>query len=248
MEIQAYLHRINFLQTLKIDQSTLFALQKSHLYSVPFENLDIHYKTRIRLDYEYLYQKIVINRRGGFCYELNGLFAWLLRSVGFEVIMVSARVYHENKGYSPEFDHMTLIVTLEGQQYLVDVGFGRFALTPLPIVAGTVFDGISAQFQFDHYEDHWRINEVVKGKLVPGYIFKPFARQFSEFESMCDFHQTSPSSHFAKMKLITLPTPEGRITLNNEQLKITREGQVEEIYFPAEEFEKKLQEYFNIEL
>lgn len=249
MNIQAYLKRIDYHQPLEVNEDTLFALHKSHLYSVPFENLDIHYHHTIRLDYDHIYQKIVINRRGGFCYELNSLFAWLLKTIGFTVKMVSARVYHENQGYSPDFDHMALLVNLDEQDYLVDVGFGRFALTPLPIVTGKIFDGIINQFQFDHYDqEHWRVNEVVNGKLVPGYIFKSKARRLNEFEPMCNYHQTSPDSIFASKKLITIPTSEGRITLNNQQLKITRGSQVEEITFPEEAFESKLQEFFNIQL
>jgi len=88
-------------------------LHVRHLLSVPFENLDIHLGRPIILDQELFYNKIVRDRRGGYCYELNGCFAWLLRELGFGVSMLSARVAGKNGGFSPDFDHMTLLVRLK---------------------------------------------------------------------------------------------------------------------------------------
>ncbi len=247
MDLQAYLNRIHYHQSPQVNEDTLFNLQTQHLYHVPFENLDIHYGHKIQLSLSHLYHKIVVARRGGFCYELNGLFYHLLKSIGFSVRMVSARVFNYDNGYSPEFDHMTLIVTLNDREYLVDVGFGRFSLAPLPIETGQKFAGIHRDFQFDHYnQQYWRINEVVNDKLVPAYIFKPEARQLHEFEPMCNYHQNSPDSHFAANKMISKATPEGRITLTNQQLKITQNNREKLINFAEEEFEAKLNQYFNI--
>src|SRR5271157_4958068 len=77
--------------------------------------------TPIRLEPPLLYEKIVVRRRGGFCYELNGLFSQLLTALGFQVQMLSARVRRDDGGFGPEFDHMLLKVELE-QPWLVDVG------------------------------------------------------------------------------------------------------------------------------
>jgi N-hydroxyarylamine O-acetyltransferase len=114
----------------------LRALQVAHLLTVPFENLSIHASEPIVLDDDALFTKIVANRRGGFCYEANGLFAALLRALGFEVAMLSARVANAEGEFGPDFDHMTLMVTLPGsadfsQRWLVDVGFGDSFLEPL---------------------------------------------------------------------------------------------------------------------
>jgi len=91
--------------------------------TVPFENLDIHLKRPIVLEDNALFDKIVTRKRGGFCYELNGLFAALLRALGFDVVMLSAGVANPEREFGPDFDHMALLVTLE-QSWLADVGFG----------------------------------------------------------------------------------------------------------------------------
>src|SRR5437762_3314192 len=92
MDVNAYLKRIDYAGSTAPTLETLNALHQAHLYAVPFENLDIHLGRPIILEYDHLFDKIVTQRRGGFCYELNGMFAWLLRELGFEVSMLNARV------------------------------------------------------------------------------------------------------------------------------------------------------------
>jgi N-hydroxyarylamine O-acetyltransferase len=130
LNIKAYLERINYNGSLAPTAETLRALQVAHLLTVPFENLSIHAGQPIVLEDGALFTKIVENRRGGFCYEANGLFAALLRALGFEVAMLSAQVANAEGEFGPEFDHMTLMVKLE-QRWLVDVGFGDSFLEPL---------------------------------------------------------------------------------------------------------------------
>ncbi len=101
----------------------MLGLQVAHLLAVPFENLSIHAQQPIVLEDTALFTKIVERRRGGFCYEANGLFAALLREMGFDVAMLSAGVARAEGGFGPDFDHMALMITLE-QRWLVDVGFG----------------------------------------------------------------------------------------------------------------------------
>lgn len=98
---------------------------------MPFENLDIHYHRPIKVTLHDLYWKIEIRERGGFCYELNGLLGALLQELGFQVKMISARVHKKDGNYSPEFDHMALLVKVEHDTYLVDIGFGSSSLEPL---------------------------------------------------------------------------------------------------------------------
>src|ERR1043166_10075365 len=113
MHIEAYLKRINYEVPLEPTPETLRALQMAHLMAVPFENLSIHAGEPIVLNEDALFGKIVENRRGGFCYEANGLFAGLLRELGFDVAMLSAEVGRGNSDFSPPFDHMALLVRLE---------------------------------------------------------------------------------------------------------------------------------------
>jgi N-hydroxyarylamine O-acetyltransferase len=136
VNINAYLERIHYHGSLEPTAETLRALQVAHLLTVPFENLSIHARQPIVLDDDALFTKIVANRRGGFCYEANGLFAALLRALGFEVAMLSAQVANAEGEFGPDFDHMTLMVTPPGstdfsRRWLVDVGFGDSFLEPL---------------------------------------------------------------------------------------------------------------------
>src|SRR6266550_7107542 len=108
MDTKTYLQRINYTGPLDPSAETLRGLQVAHLRTVPFENLSIHSGELIVLDDHALFEKIVDGRRGGFCYELNGLFSTLLRSLGFEVAMLSAQVANAAGIFGPDFDHMAL--------------------------------------------------------------------------------------------------------------------------------------------
>jgi len=104
MDIAAYLERIRYEGGLEPTQDVLSNLHYANLLTVPFENLDIHLDRLIQLNEEHLFGKIVTQRRGGFCYELNGMFALILRELGFQVDLLSAEVFEEGR-FSPEFDH-----------------------------------------------------------------------------------------------------------------------------------------------
>src|SRR4030095_16487825 len=92
MEVEKYLQRLGYNGSIQPTIELLQVLQKRHLLNVPFENLDIHYKVPIQLDLETIFEKVVIKKRGGFCYELNGIFYEMLRSIGIDLKMISARV------------------------------------------------------------------------------------------------------------------------------------------------------------
>ena len=133
MDIDLYLKRINYKGPLIPSIESLRKLQLSHLFYVPFENLSIHSNEPIILQYKLLYDKIVLKRRGGFCYELNGLFSYLLQQLGYEVEILSAGVAEVNNNFGPDFDHMCLMVSLE-DIWLVDVGFGDSFREPLLLI------------------------------------------------------------------------------------------------------------------
>lgn len=132
MDIQRYLQHIAFDATPRVDLDTLQRLHHRHMLAVPFENLSIIYHEGIDLREQALFDKVVNRRRGGFCYELNRLFAALLQQLGFTVAAVSGEVRARDGSFGPPYDHQALIVTLD-QPYLVDVGFGDAFLTPLTL-------------------------------------------------------------------------------------------------------------------
>jgi N-hydroxyarylamine O-acetyltransferase len=250
MNIQHYLERIHFTKTVEISKSVLFELQRLHLKHIPFENLDIHYNSKINLDVTAFYTKIITQKRGGFCYELNGLFYQLLKEIGFKVKMISAKVYSKDKKYGQEYDHLTIMATINNQDYLVDVGFGQFTHEPLKFSLNNELIDDFGTFQFDKFDsNYFRINEMNNNTLTPIHIFKTTARQLVEFKNMCHYHQTSTKSHFTKKKVITKLTENGRVTLNNDLLKITNGTTIKEVRFKeTEKFEFYLKKYFDLEI
>ena len=250
MDIFKYLQRINYIGELKPSLQVLTKLQKAHLLHIPFENLDIIAKIPIELSIEKLYSKIVINNRGGFCYELNSLFFQLLKTIGFNVKMVSAKVYNRKKDYGAEFDHMAIIVRIKKVDYLADVGFGEFAFSPLKIELNSFQEDKRGLFKIEEYDSNYiLVNKHDTDKWIPEYIFSPQSRELKEYEDMCHYHQTSPDSHFTWKRMCTLPTEKGRITISGNTLKLTEANRYTEKQIENEmEFKKLLKAHFNIEL
>jgi N-hydroxyarylamine O-acetyltransferase len=258
MDPDAYLRRINYSGPLHPSAESLAALHLAHLQAVPFENLDIHLNCPIELRIEPLYEKIVSRRRGGFCYELNGLFAALLVALGFEVELLSARVVDGGQP-GPEFDHLTLQVRIpstkkgageEVVSYLADVGFGESFRCPLQLVPEIVQEqpwGVYCLTQEDQTWTYWSKNE--QSGWERQYLFTLQPRRFSDFMAMCRFHQTSPESSFTRRRVCSLATPRGRVTLSDRRLILTDEGQREERDLAGEaEYLALLQEWFGVSL
>jgi N-hydroxyarylamine O-acetyltransferase len=251
MNLQKYLDRINYTGKTKVSIDTLRDLHKKHMYSVPFENIDIHTGKKIELNTEKFEEKIINGRRGGFCYELNGLFYELLKSLGFDVMMVSARVYDENEIPGAEFDHLVLIVKIDGEEYLADVGFGDSFIEPQWMNLDFVNEDPAGFFQIVKEDDeNLKLMRSEDGVyFTPKYIFSKEARALSDFDKMCAYHQTSSKSHFTKNKLCSLPNEKGRVTLVNNKLIITKNNKKEEIAVHGEkEFNENLKKYFSIEI
>ena len=247
MNISAYLERINYQGATTPSAETLRALQFAHLLAVPFENLSIHAGEPIVLEDEALFKKIVGSRRGGFCYEVNGLFAALLRALGFDVTMLSAEVANADGAYSQPFDHMTLMVQLD-ERWLVDVGFGDSFLEPL------LLDDTNEQPRRD---DVYRIATAgaffillrrEMNEWKPQYRFTLQPHVYNDYAQMCHYHQTSPQSHFTQKRICSLPTDSGRITISDmlwiETSRVT--GRLERPLESSEEYATVLRERFGI--
>jgi N-hydroxyarylamine O-acetyltransferase len=247
LDVDAYLKRINYRGPLLPSAATLRELQLAHLQSVPFENLSIHSNEPIVLENEALFEKVVERLRGGFCYELNGLFAALLRALGFKVEMLSAGVATADGSFSPDFSHMTLLVELD-QRWLVDVGFGDSFREPL------LLDSDDEQSQG---ERAYRIIADGEGRIMSQrnsggewtdqYRFTLQSRVYAEYAAMCHFHQTSPESHFTRGRICSLATAGGRISLSEMRLITTNGTERQELDLSTdEEYASSLRENFGI--
>lgn len=244
-----YLQRIGLEnETIGVNADGLRRLQRSHLLQVPFENLDIHWKRPIFLDTGRFYEKVVNEKRGGYCYELNGLFNELLRSIGFQTRIVSARVFN-GSSHGPEFDHAAIIVTISGDEYLADVGFGDFAAEPLRFVLDEKQTDSTGAYLIRRFDDDYlEAAKLDDSGWKSAYIFKDVARNLSEFEEMNEFQQHSPASHFIKGKLCSIMTEKGRKTLTEKAFIVTMNGDKTERAIDSDEiFSKTLGQEFRIE-
>ena len=248
MDVEAYLRRIQYDGPRHPSPATLRGLHRQHLFTVPFENLDIPLGNPIELDPELLHQKIVIRRRGGYCYELNGLFHQLLEAMGFNVSMLSAQVRREDGGFGPDFDHMLLKVSLDAP-WIADVGFGESFVDPLPLVTGASQTEHGSLFGVTNENGLWELVKQDSDGHVSLYRFADVPRQLSDFEDMNRYQQTSPESGFTRRRVCSKATPDGRITLAGMRLIVTKAGvRQERILMGTEELRRCLRERFRIEL
>lgn len=249
MNVKAYLERINYRGPLAPTAETLRGLQVAHLLAVPFENLSIHARQPIVLEDGALFDKIVGRGRGGFCYEANGLFAALLRALGFDVAMLSAGVARAGGGFGPDFDHMALMVTLE-RRWLVDVGFGDSFREPLLLdERGEQRQGVRA-YRLLADGPHLILEQRADdgGEWEAQYRFTLRPHEYADYAEMCRYHQTSPESHFTKARVCSRATEGGRITLSEMRLITTSQdgGRQERTLTSHEEYAEILREQFGI--
>ncbi|MFD5092208.1 arylamine N-acetyltransferase [Amycolatopsis thailandensis] len=224
MDVAAYLDRLGLDRPAAVDVATLRMVQERHLAVVPFENLSIHLGEPIALDTEALFDKIVRRRRGGFCYELNGLFAALLRELGFDADLKAAKVFRADGTLGPPFDHAVVRVELD-EPWLADVGFGRFSRFPLRLSATEPQADPDGEFLFLD-APHGDIDVLLDGK--PQYRIEPRTRALDEFVPTAFWQATSPDSHFTRGPTCSLPSTHGRVTLTGDRLIVTTHGVREE--------------------
>ncbi|MEU6771293.1 arylamine N-acetyltransferase [Streptomyces sp. NPDC046759] len=232
-QVDAYLHRIGAGRPEEPTSRVLRELHLCHLRTVPFENLSIHLGEEIVLEEDRLLDKLVERGRGGFCYELNGAFGTLLAALGYEVELLAARVYGDEGRLGIPYDHLALRVrTVEGDDWLADVGFGAHSHYPLsygeraeqvdpggvyrvmeagPDAAGMGGGGPAAAGDLDVLQD---------GR--PQYRLEPRPRVLGDFAAGAWWHSTSPLSHFTASLVCSRVTEDGgRITLSGRELKTT---------------------------
>jgi N-hydroxyarylamine O-acetyltransferase len=243
----AYLARINYTGSLEPTADTLRQLQLAHLLAVPFENLSIHAGEPIVLDDGALFEKIVTRARGGFCYELNGLFAALLRHLGFTVSMLSAGAVSADGSFGPPFDHMALMVTLD-ERWLVDVGFGDSFREPVRLDTRAVQEQHSGAYRIDDEAGVLTVRERERDGTWRGqYRFTLTPHVYADYAGMCHYHQTSPQSHFTRQRVCSRATADGRVTISGRRLIITTGERRRELALNSDdEFAAALREYFAI--
>jgi len=250
-KLQAYLERIGYGGAIESSIENLRAIHRAHMMSVPFENLDIHVGRWIVLDEERLYQKIVNERRGGFCFEQNGLFYAMLGEMGYEVIRVEANVRHGDGSYGEvRMNHMGLLVNLGGKRWIADVGFGDSFTEPLEVDNPYPQRIGNEQFKIEHDETtgyYWYLNDGDEWEIQYRFFFE--AHELGDYEAACHYMQTSPNTHFTQKRVCSKATTEGRVSLSDLRL-IERVGGVRTENMLADEVELEaiLWERFGVNL
>jgi len=253
MNIGDYLKRLKYSKPARADLETLRGLQLAHLQNIPFENLDIGLGRKIELNESALWDKVITQKRGGFCYELNGLFARLLQQIGFEVTYLNARDYHEGiDTFGIDFDHLALMVTMPNKstRWLTDVGFGDTFTQPLNIddspeqvqgLRGYLVEPFRNGYQI------WQRN--YDGSRERQYFFDLSSHHFpDEYLETCQYHQTSPKSIFTQNRIISRLTEDGRVSLDNDKLIITSNGKRSTQEVKEDERTSLLKKYFDVAL
>jgi N-hydroxyarylamine O-acetyltransferase len=245
-QADAYLKHIGAERPAVPDAASLRELHLRHQLAVPFENLSIHLGEDIVLTEEALVEKIVGARRGGFCYELNGAFAALLRALGYGVDLLCARVFGKGGRIGPPYDHLALRVrTADGDRWLADVGFGRHSHFPLRYDERGEQPDPGGVFRLAEAEDG-DLEVVTDG--VPQYRLEQRPRLLGDFEATCWWQRTSPKSLFRTSLVCSRLTEDGRITLTGRTLVLTSAAGREERELDAADVLPSYRDHFGITL
>jgi len=244
-KLTAYLQRIGYQGARRPDLPTLRALHRAHLYNIPYENLAIHCGGYLTVREDDIFQKLVVDGRGGWCYEMNGLLAWALRQVGFEVKLLASTANRQAASRTIEGNHLVLLVGLD-QPYLADVGFGNGLLEPVPLIAGTYRQGFLDYHLRQDGERWWFQNHQYGGA---GYDFTLDSFQLEDFAPQSHEQQTWPESGFVRATVCFRFNDQGYIALRGAVFStITQDGVHEQVIKDAATYQQTLAERFDLHL
>ncbi|MEU8618869.1 arylamine N-acetyltransferase [Streptomyces sp. NPDC048623] len=251
LDLDTYLARIGYSGgEVAADLATLRAVHRAHVESIPFENLDVALGRRIPLDVKSLQAKLVARRRGGYCYEQNSLLAAALERIGFTVAGRGARNRTRGAALTP-ITHALLVVTLDGQSWLCDAGFGRQGpLEPVPLADGARVEqdgwvyGVTAEAEGVHV-----LRALRREGWTDLYSFAPHALHPVDFELMNHYSSSHPHSRFIGQVVAHRPGAVVRHSLVRDGLTSVRaDGTQEERRVGPDELMRTLSEVFGIEL
>ncbi|MGZ8484934.1 MAG: arylamine N-acetyltransferase family protein [Candidatus Binatia bacterium] len=249
-DLDAYCDRINYTGSRDPTLATLRGLHFAHAHNVPFENLDIHLGQAISLQPADLFTKIVTRKRGGYCYEVNSFFAMIMRAFGFQVDGLLARVRFSMPALRPR-SHQLLLVTVDNQPWIADVGFGSCCLRePVRLVPGVVCEQGPDSFRLKIAAGHTYILEaLLAGRWQDLYEFTLEPFDLVDYEPFNYWNSTSPHVRFTQQKLCTIPTKEGRIVAVDMEFKIHGRENSQTIRAENQaEYLRLLREYFGLEI
>ncbi|HVP83299.1 MAG TPA: arylamine N-acetyltransferase [Rhizomicrobium sp.] len=218
MNLSAYLARINLPSPPEPTLSGLKRLHRAHLLAVPFENLEVQLGRRVGTSIPPIFEKIVENRRGGWCYEMNGLFGWALSELGFRVTRLAGGVMRAALGEVQVGNHLVLRVDLDEGPVFADVGFGSGPIEPFAITPRS-FMSHGFPYSLSRADgDYWRMTEHRGGNAF-SYDVKAVAADEALLSQKCEWLQDAPESPFVQNLVVQKHTPDGIAILRGRVLK-----------------------------
>ncbi len=247
MDLAAYLARIGYVGTPRVDLPTLHDIHRAHLRALPYENLDVLLGQPGGVGIQGGYDKIVTGGRGGWCYEMNGLLGWALSEIGFQVTRMSGAVSRTERGEISHGNHLVLRVDLD-QPYIADVGFGDGMLEPIPLRAGT-YSRAGFDFRLETLDaDWWRFHNHPFGG-APYFDFTLATARDEDLATTCQWLRTSPESIFTQVAIVQRHTPEGLVVLLGRMLRrIQPDGKSHTLIGSSEELVDVLAREFGLDL
>jgi N-hydroxyarylamine O-acetyltransferase len=236
VDVDRYLARIAYAEPVDVSASTLAALQAAHMIAVPFENLHVFGRLPVRTGLDWSLPKVIDQRRGGWCFELNGAFGALLSTLGFDVSLHSAQVWNSDEQcLGPELDHLCLVVTVDGDRWLVDVGFGDSSITPIRLDAEGDQPLVPRVGRIERVGDQFDHHELVHGQWALQYRMDPTPRRLAEFQVRSDA-LASGEGYFTEKPFATRATDAngGRVWLLKDRLKTVTGPDADPVVVPVE--------------
>jgi N-hydroxyarylamine O-acetyltransferase len=227
--LNAYLARVGLASRPNLDAAGLAVLMRAQLFTVPFENSYVQAGLEVSLDAERIVDKIITQGRGGYCYEVNGLFAWAATALGFKVELIGARPMFYAKRWAKT--HMVVLVELPEGRFICDTGFGRFGLrAPLRITA----DSISVLQDWDRFRllqqrNEWVLQAFSQGEWESQFSFDLQPAEMADFMPANYFNSHSLEAIFVQTLLVVQHRLDARIILIGDRLKIIRADSIEEL-------------------
>lgn len=250
MNLPAYFARIGYKGPATPTLETLRALHALHPATIPFENVDVLLDRGVSLDPDAVWTKLITAKRGGYCYEQNGLLKRVLTAMGYEVEGLIARVRWQAPPGAPERprSHMALRVTLGGEPWLVDVGFGGCVLTqPLRLQTGVIQATPHGAFRLSDENREYLLEAELEGRWAPLYVLSPHAQNDVDYEMANWWTSTHPTSRFRQHLSAARTTPKARFALLDNRLTVRHaDGRIERHELRVGELREALQVVFKL--
>lgn len=245
--LDKYLSRIGFSSVVRADMDTVRGMMLNQLFSVPFENLDVLSHYGVSMIPDEIVEKIINRGRGGYCYEVNGIFSMALQALGINHYFVAARpmTYQVRKPKT----HMAIILLLDNERWLCDLGFGSHGIRE-PLRLGAT--GEDTRQGFDRFmvskddDGEYLLKAFVDGNWSPQYSFNLYPQEWIDFYPANYMNSTHPDSIFLKSPIIVIHNPEGRVILNGDMLKIISRGVPSKRIISQDEYLTVLSQYFGL--